>query len=125
MPRNAGAPLHVQALFPPQLVPLRRVQWALPHAQHSFLMAEGDGALYVAFMGTKRPADFVTNVNLFQDQELFDAAASGGVEAGGAVPAAHRGFTSRAKAIPIEAIYHQARAQGKRLVLCGESWGGW
>lgn len=32
----------------------------------SFLMAESNDALFVAFMGTKRPRDIVTNVNLFQ-----------------------------------------------------------
>ena len=132
----------LQAYFPPQLVTLRRVQWALPHAQHSFLMAESPDALYVAFMGTKRPRDLVTNVNVYQDQILFDAASAGSGSptssmdgaaddgavgpvpagaAGSAAPAAHRGFSSRAKAIPIEALYHQARAHGKRLVLCGAS----
>ena len=62
-----------------------------------------------------------------QDQILFDAAASLDLEqaaqhggSGGAAPAAHRGFSSRARAIPIEALYQQAQAQGKRLVLCGE-----
>lgn len=57
-----------------------------------------------------------------QDQILFDAAASLDAEQG-PLPAAHRGFSSRARAIPIEALYHQAQAQGKRLVLCGGSWG--
>jgi hypothetical protein len=123
----AALPLRLQAYFPPQLVTLRRVQWALPHAQHSFLMAESADALFVAFMGTKRPRDMATNVNVWQDQILFDAAASGdaadaggGAGGAGATPAAHRGFSARAKAIPIEALYHQARARGKRLVLCGE-----
>lgn len=60
-----------------------------------------------------------------QDQILFDAAASvDGDQPGGGggsdAPAAHRGFSARARSIPIEALYHQARSQGKRLVLCGE-----
>ncbi len=38
-----------------------------------------------------------------------------------AVPAAHRGFLMRARAVPIESIYEQACRQKRRLVLSGGS----
>lgn len=86
----------------------------------SYLLADSPDALYVAFMGTKRPRDLRCNVDVWQDQVLFKAAASEDCEQQGELPAAHRGFSSRAKSIPIEALYQQARSQGKRLVLCGK-----
>lgn len=33
---------------------------------------------------------------------------------------AHRGFLARARSIPIQQLYAEARARGKRLVLTGE-----
>lgn len=39
-------------------------------------------------------------------------------------PLVHRGFLNRARSVPVEAIYAQAEARGKRLVLCGHSLGG-
>ena len=52
--------------FGTQLVSLQRVQQALPHVSHSYMLAQSDDALYVSFMGTKQLADFLTNVNLGQ-----------------------------------------------------------
>lgn len=43
--------------------------------------------------------------------------------AGGRTLAAHRGFLTRARSIPIHQLYQEARARGKRLVLCGERCG--
>lgn len=51
-----------------------------------------------------------------------EAGASAGA-AGGRTLAAHRGFLARARSIPIHQLYAEARARGKRLVLCGEP--GW
>ena len=40
-----------------------------------------------------------------------------------AVPAAHRGFLTRARGVPIESLYEQACRQKRRLVLSGAcSW---
>lgn len=226
----------VKALFPPQLVTLRGVQWAQPHVRHRFLLGESHDALYVSFMGTKLPRDMATNANLFQasrrqtgaapapapgslracvwgsgqlgacagrralaagrasmrlgregdwaervvrranpfpqqgsagaallwapprarrkqqlpavlhrrvlcvqEEVVLDAAMlssgaapaaddedGGGVNGGGAAGgggralAAHRGFLARARSVPIHSLYREARARGKRLVLCGE-----
>lgn len=41
-----------------------------------------------------------------------------------AIPAAHTGFLSRARAIRVEHLYELAQSQRKRLVLCGHSLGG-
>lgn len=41
-----------------------------------------------------------------------------------ALPAAHRGFLARARAIHIEQLYELAVSSGRRLVLCGHSLGG-
>lgn len=37
------------------------------------------------------------------------------------IPAAHRGFLARAKAVPLEQLAALAAASGRRLVLCGHS----
>uniref|UniRef100_A0A1D2A3M3 Fungal lipase-type domain-containing protein n=1 Tax=Auxenochlorella protothecoides TaxID=3075 RepID=A0A1D2A3M3_AUXPR len=129
------------ATLPPGLCKLRAVQWALPHVQHRFMLAESDSAMYLAFMGTKMASDFMTNVNLWQEEMQLDPAAwapakplSQGAERGEASPAqegggpapplVHRGFLNRARSVPVEAIYAEAEARGKRLVLCGHSLGG-
>jgi hypothetical protein len=39
-------------------------------------------------------------------------------------PAAHGGFLDRARAIPVDALYTEARKRGKRLVFTGHSLGG-
>jgi hypothetical protein len=36
-----------------------------------------------------------------------------------AAPSAHRGFLNRARAVPIESLYHLACRRGRRLVLTG------
>lgn len=55
------------------------------------------------------------------------AGSAGGTAAGTASRAqlaAHRGFLTRARGVPIDSLYREARARGKRLVLCGHSLGG-
>ena len=49
-----------------------------------------------------------------------DAAAAGGAR----LPRCHRGFLTRARAIPIVHLYDEARRRRRRLVLCGHSLGG-
>jgi hypothetical protein len=51
----------------PQLVTVQTMQAALPHVHHRFLVAEGPGALYVAFMGTKVRRDLLTNAMVWQE----------------------------------------------------------
>lgn len=48
---------------------------------------------------------------------------AGAAVAGGRTLAAHRGFLARAGSIPVHQLYQEARARGKRLVLCGKA--GW
>ena len=55
--------------------------------------------------------------------DLADGGA-GAHSAAGRPLAAHRGFLTRARSIPIRQLYAEARARGKRLVLCGASWNG-
>lgn len=50
--------------------------------------------------------------------EVGEGSAGTGV-AGGRTLAAHRGFLLRARSIPIQQLYQEAQARGKRLVLCG------
>ena len=85
-----------------------------------YLLAEGPGALYVAFIGTKHPRDLVADVNVAQ-APLYEASAA--VE-GRPLPRVHRGFLTRARAIPIVHLYQEARRRKRRLVLCGHSLGG-
>ena len=114
-----------EPLLTPPLHPLRR----------SYLLAEGPGALYVAFIGTKQPRDLLADVNAVQ-APLGEAAApapgeraaasTGGIDAATAkrLPRCHRGFLTRARAIPIVHLYDEARRRRRRLVLCGHSLGG-
>ncbi len=81
------------------------------------MLAEGPGALYVAFIGTKHPRDLLADVNAVQ-APLHEAV---GVSP---LPRCHRGFLTRARAIPIVHLYAEARRRKRRLVLCGHSLGG-
>lgn len=56
---------------------------------------------------------------LLSTDEAESVAGEGQGPATGQPPAAHRGFVTRARGIPIDALYQEARARGKRLVLCG------
>ena len=106
---------------------------ALTSLRRSYLLAEGPGALYVAFIGTKQPRDLLADVNAVQ-APLWEAAApahgeraaSNVVDAAAAkrLPRCHRGFLTRARAIPIVHLYDEARRRRRRLVLCGHSLGG-
>ncbi len=95
-----------------------------------YLLAEGPGALYVAFIGTKQPRDLLADVNAVQAPLWEAAAPAHGAEppAGGTdprrLPRCHRGFLARARAIPIVHLYDEARRRRRRLVLCGHSLGG-
>ena len=74
------------AAFPPQLVTLRAVQWAQPHVRHRFLLGESEGALYVAFMGTKLPRDMATNLTLFEVRRRRGVGRGEGGQGSGCAP---------------------------------------
>ena len=80
-----------------------------------FLLAESEDALWVAFMGTKSARDLLTNGHILMGLVWPELAA----DAPGGAAAAHRGYLSRARSIPVEQLYAEARRRGKRLVLCG------
>jgi hypothetical protein len=122
----------LKAAFPSGMVTLTAAQFAKPHVRQRFVVAVGDDAVYVAFMGTKLISDYFTNAAWWAEAVEMDASMLATDEPedlgmngndrntiGHIPPAAHKGFLGRAKAIPIEAIYQQARQRGKRLVLCG------
>lgn len=139
----------LKAAFPPGMVSLKTVQWAAPQVKHRFVMAEGTDAVYVSFMGTKMARDIVANVTLWQEQvhldvdmlasddpeniiqtppsntnNKFPSTNKSEMNSLGVPPAVHRGYLSRARGIPVYALYEEARSRGKRLVLCGHSLGG-
>lgn len=120
---GAAQTLHeLKAQYPPGLITVSSVQWALPHVTHRYLLAESDTTLFVALMGTKQRRDMFTNANvlqevLWEDLQEVPQAIGGGVHKG--APAAHRGFLRRARAVPIEDLYLHAHRKGKKLLLCG------
>ncbi|CAL8465334.1 g4869 [Coccomyxa elongata] len=109
--------------FPPGLVTMKRVEWSQPDAQHRSVIGEADGALYVAFMGTKQRRDLVANAQVIQEP-VWPEDAAAFQDSTPQVPAAHRGFLTRAQSVPIESLYEHACRQKKRLVLSGHSLGG-
>lgn len=121
----------LKASFPPGIVTVSAVQFARGHVRHRFAVGESDDAMYVAFMGTKMARDFLANAAVWQDEVQLDAsvltsdeaeglgAPTGEQQQGGQFPAAHRGFLTRSRGIPIDALFHEAQRRGKRLVLCG------
>ncbi|MEW5297372.1 MAG: hypothetical protein WDW36_000585 [Sanguina aurantia] len=102
------------ALLPPGWLQLESVQVSLNGIPQHYIIAAGGNSLYVAFMGTKQPRDLITDANVVHEP----------VWAESSIPAAHRGFLSRARAIQVEQLYELAQSTGRRLVLCGHSLGG-
>ena len=131
----------LKAAFPPGVVTLSAAQFTRSHVRHRFAVAESPDAMYVVFMGTKLARDFLANATVWQDEVLLDASSvlntddaerfmvgsgNNGNGSNGSnntssqsVPAAHRGFLTRARGIPIDSIFNEAQKRGKRLVLCG------
>ncbi|KAK2077218.1 hypothetical protein QBZ16_004852 [Prototheca wickerhamii] len=126
--------------LPPSLASLERACWAGAHVRHRFMVAESSTTFFVAFMGTKVAADYLTNVNLGKatldlDDALWspvaEVAAPRGCRAGcgAGAPRPRRrprctaaSWTARG-ACPWRRCT-ATRARGKRLVLCGHSLGG-
>jgi len=82
-----------------------------------FLLAESEDALWVAFMGTKNARDLLTNGHILMGPVWPELSP----DEPGSAAAAHKGYLSRARGIPVEQLYAEARRRGKRLVLCGAS----
>jgi Lipase (class 3) len=111
-----------KAQFPPGTVVCRSYQLSLGTVPHRYLLAEGPGALYASFIGTKQPRDLLADSNFIQ-APLWEAQEEAR-ELGIPLPRCHAGFLSRARAIPVVHLYLEARRRGRRLVLCGHSLGG-
>lgn len=109
----------LKACYPPGLITLSAVQWALPHVTHRYLLAESDTTLFVALMGTKQRRDMFTNANVLQEVLWEDLQEVQGAAVHKGAPAAHRGFLRRARGVPIEDLYLHAHRKGKKLLLCG------
>jgi len=75
--------------FPPGLVVARSYQLCLPTVPHRYLLAEGPGALYVAFLGTKQPRDLLADANA--RQAPFQEAAASAAAAALPLPRVHAG----------------------------------
>ena len=109
----------------PACPPLGAVQWSPQQQEQRYVVAEAGEALVVAFLGTKRAADHLVNLQLRPTPFLANSssASSSGANSRGsgrpAVSAAHSGYQRRATAVPAEQLYQLARLQGKRLVLAG------
>ncbi len=82
-----------------------------------FLLAESEDALWVAFMGTKNARDLLTNGHILMGPVWPELSP----DEPGRAAAAHKGYLSRARGIPVEQLYAEAWRRGKRLVLCGAS----
>ena len=107
--------------FPPGLVPVKSYQLCRDSVDHRYLLAASEDALYVSFIGTKFLRDLVADLNVVQ-VPLREAGPPS--DAMPVVPRCHRGFLTRARAIPIVHLYAEARRTKRRLVLCGHSLGG-
>ncbi|CAD7702625.1 unnamed protein product [Ostreobium quekettii] len=108
--------------LPAGVVHLDCIQCAAEWVPHRYLLAEGSGALYVCFMGTKQLRDIVVDANL-QKALLWTHDIEINQLAGG-IPAVHRGFLERARRVPLLALWKKVLDKGQRLVLCGHSLGG-
>lgn len=82
-------------------------------------MADAGDALFVAFLGTKRPRDHLVNLQLRHAPVFPPRRGAPAAAETTAPPAAHGGYLARAEGVPVQQLYALARLQGKRLVLAG------
>ena len=110
----------LQADLPPGVVAVRGARLSGDHVAHRYLVADGPGAVYLAFAGTQDARDLLTDAAYLQTPLRVRSSSS--------APRlmVHRGFAARARATraSVAAAWRAARALGKRLVLCGHSLGG-
>eukprot|EP00198_Chlamydomonas_reinhardtii_P006846 XP_001696182.1 triacylglycerol lipase-like protein [Chlamydomonas reinhardtii] len=108
--------------FPPGWIQLESLQITLSDIPQHYMIATTPTSLVVAFMGTKRWEDLLADANLLHTPVWAESAALAADAS--SIPAAHRGFLERARAIHVEQLYELAVSRGLRLVLCGHSLGG-
>ena len=132
----------LQREFPPGVCAVREARLSLARVAHRYLVAEGPGATYVAYVGTQDARDLLADAAYLQTplEPTTSGTATGGGrardrdDAGGGRKSpprgptmmVHRGFASRARAsrAVVAALWRDASARGNRLVLCGHSLGG-
>ena len=131
----------LQREFPPGVCAVREARLSLARVAHRYLVAEGPGATYVAYVGTQDARDLLADAAYLQTplEPTTSGTATGGGrardrdDAGGGRKSpprgptmmVHRGFASRARAsrAVVAALWRDASARGNRLVLCGHSLG--
>ena len=111
----------LQADLPPGVVAVRGARLSGDHVAHRYLVADGPGAVYLAFAGTQDARDLLTDAAYLQTPLRVRSSSSSAPRL-----MVHRGFAARARATraSVAAAWRAARALGKRLVLCGHSLGG-
>lgn len=106
----------LQSLIPVALN-LSDLAWSPSRQRQSYVIAETEEALYVSFLGTKRPLDIMASLDMKGTTDDY-------LQALGPGAIAHKGYASRAAAVPVEQLWRLANVRGRRLVLCGHSMGG-
>ncbi|PRW33942.1 lipase class 3 family [Chlorella sorokiniana] len=78
-PAAAAAALNsLRAELPPGLAPLLSVQYSRRSTEHRHLLARSATTLYVAFMGSKHPRDYLADANLLTRLLWSETAPAGG-----------------------------------------------
>jgi hypothetical protein len=83
------------------------------------MVGETEDAMYVAFVGTKKLRDLLTDLNFWQAPLPTSKVDSGAPARKTKRPLVHQGFLSRAEAIPTRELFKTAQQRNKRLVFCG------
>jgi len=89
------------------------VELSVRTATNRALVLETVDCYYYALGGTQTTRDLISDANYWMTALDKDSGAR-----------AHKGFLARAEFVAVDAMYDKARAQGKRLVMCGHSLGG-
>ena len=89
------------------------VELSVRTATNRALVLETVDCYYYALGGTQTTRDLISDANYWMTTLDKDSGAR-----------AHKGFLARADLVAVDAMYDKARAQGKRLVMCGHSLGG-
>lgn len=109
-----GAAKRLKSILPVE-VSLSELSWSPSRQFQKYVMSEGPDAIYVAFLGTKKPLDLLASLNMKTAHAFLPL---------GPRVAVHKGYLQRAAQIPSEEMYQLAAARGKRLVFTGHSMGG-
>ena len=108
----------LRADLPPGVVAVRGARLSGDHVAHRYLVADGPGAVYLAFAGTEDARDLLTDAAYLQTPLRVRSSSS--------APRlmVHRGRRAPGRRARPSPPPGAARALGKRLVLCGHSLGG-